>query len=99
MKSRIITSKHTMPRGREAKHLRKMKREMTSESNGRQKRFQSRTLQLQNKGKRITVKDISDDQIEVEDYLKVFQEMSKMANKQSDKEADRFCKKLGGELQ
>jgi len=85
-----------MPRGRDAKHLRRMKREMTSDNT---KRFQSRTLQHNNKGKRITRKDISDTEIRVEDYLKVFQEMSKMANKRSDKEADHFCKKLGQELE
>ena len=85
-----------MPRGRDAKHLRRMKREMTSDNT---KRFQSRTLQHNNKGKRITRKDISENQIEVEQFLKVLQEMSKMANKQSDKEADNFCKKLGQELE
>ena len=85
-----------MPRGRDAKYLRRMKREMTSDNT---KRFQSKTLQQKNKGKRITRKDICENELQVEDYLKVFQEMSKMANKRSDKEADRFCKKLGQELE
>jgi len=88
-----------MPRGRDAKHLRRMKRELTSDSNGKQHRSKSRALQNNNKGKRITRKDISENQIEVEQFLKVLQEMSKMANKQSDKEADNFCKKLGQELE
>lgn len=87
-----------MPRGTQAKYMRRMKKELTSDSNKKQRRAKIKDLQHNNNGKRITRKNISENKIELEDYLNVLNEMSKMANTQSDKEADRFCKKLGQEL-
>lgn len=88
-----------MPRGTQAKYMRRMKKELTSDSNKKQRRAKIKDLQHNNNGKRITRKNISENKIELEDYLNVLNEMSKMANTQSDKEADRFCKKLGQELE